>query len=146
MVAPMREISCMGALIRDNSGRVYVQRRSPTLQLLPGIWDIVGGHVEAGETPEQALGREIAEETGWTLQHIDSRLADWEWEHRGVVRREIDYLVQVSGDLAVPRLEAGKHDASAWITSDQVELLMEGRTDGDRRLRDIVARAFTVIS
>jgi 8-oxo-dGTP pyrophosphatase MutT (NUDIX family) len=136
----MREVACVGALIRDARGRVFVQHRSASRQLLPDTWDIVGGHLEPGESPEQALAREIHEETGWTLLSIDQQVADWEWEIDGTVRREIDYLVTVAGDLESPRLEAGKHDAFAWVAAHQVELMMAGRTDGDVRLRDIVAR------
>ena len=40
----MREVACVGALIRDARGRVFVQHRSVTRKLLPGTWDIVGGH------------------------------------------------------------------------------------------------------
>jgi 8-oxo-dGTP pyrophosphatase MutT (NUDIX family) len=109
--------------------------------VLPGIWDIVGGHVEAGETLEEALAREIAEETGWALRELGAQIADWEWEHEGVVRREIDYLVEVEGNLTAPRLEEGKHDAFAWVGLDNVELMMRGRLDGDCRLREIVAKA-----
>ena len=137
----MREPTCVGALIRNDRGRVFVQRRSVTRRVLPGIWDIVGGHIEAGEIPEEALAREIKEETGWELHHIGAQIADWEWEHDGVVRRELDYLVAVRGDLAAPRLEEGKHDAYAWVGPDNLDLMMEGRTDGDGRLRDIVASA-----
>ena len=131
----------MGALVRDSRNRVFVQRRSASRTLLPGTWDIVGGHVEPGETPEQALARELWEETGWRLRRIEARLADWEWEHQGVVRRELDYLVEVDGDLSAPRLEPGKHDAYAWVGPDNLDLLLEGRRDGDRRLRDLVAKA-----
>ena len=137
----MRDPSCVGALIRDDQGRVFVQRRSTTRRVLPGIWDIVGGHIEAGETLEEALAREIKEETVWELRHVGAQIADWEWEHDGIVRRELDYLVVVGGDLAAPQLEAGKHDAYVWVGVDNLELLMDGRTDGDFRLRDIVAKA-----
>lgn len=137
----MREPACVGAFIRDARARVYAHRRSPDRRLLPGIWDAVGGHVEQGETPEETLAREIEEETGWKLRRIEALLADWEWSWDGVVRRELDYLVEVDGDLSRPRLEEGKHDAYAWVGLDNLELMMEGRTDGDRRLRDIVAKA-----
>lgn len=137
----MREPICVGAFVRDERNRVFVHRRTASRRLLPGIWDIVGGHLEAGETPEQALARELTEETGWKLRRVETVFADWEWEHDGVVRRELDYLVDVEGDLATPRLETDKHDAFAWIGPDNFELMMEGRTDGDRRLRDLVAKA-----
>ena len=133
--------TCVGALIGNERGRIFVQRRSVTRRVLPGVWDIVGGHVETGETIEEALAREINEETGWKLHRIGVQIADWQWEHGGVIRREVDFLVDVEGDLTAPRLEEGKHDAYAWIGLDDLELMMEGRTDGDCRLRDIVARA-----
>lgn len=134
-------VACVGALIRDDRNRVYVHRRSASRRLLPGTWDVVGGHVEAGETPQQALAREIAEETGWRLRRIEAQTADWEWFHDGIVHRELDYRVEVDGDLSAPRLESGKHDAHAWLGPDNLELMMAGRLDGDRRLRDIAARA-----
>jgi mutator protein MutT len=138
-VLGMRAVDCVGALIRDERGRVYVHRRTAERRLLPGIWDVVGGHLEEGETPEQALAREVEEETGWRVREIVFQVADWEWEYEGRVRRELDYLITVDGDLTRPRLEEGKHDASAWVGPDDLDLLMVNRTDGDRRLRDIVA-------
>jgi 8-oxo-dGTP pyrophosphatase MutT (NUDIX family) len=137
----MREPACVGAVVRDERNRVYAHRRAPDRRLLPGIWDIIGGHLEVGETPQQALARELQEETGWRLRHVQAVIADWEWEHGGVVRRELDYLVEVDGDLDAPRLETGKHDAYAWVGADNLELMMQGRRDGDHRLRDIVAKA-----
>ncbi|GAA1574032.1 GNAT family N-acetyltransferase [Kribbella karoonensis] len=137
----MRAVDCVGALIRDEEHRVYLQRRTAERRLLPGIWDIVGGHLEAGETPEEALAWEVEEETGWKVRDIVRTVADWEWEWEGRVRREIDYLVTVDGDLTRPRLEPGKHDKSAWAGPDDLDLLMVNRTDGDRRLRDLVAHA-----
>jgi 8-oxo-dGTP pyrophosphatase MutT (NUDIX family) len=134
-------VQVVGAIIRDGRNRVYVHRRSANRQLLPGIWDIVGGHVEPGETPEQALAREIEEETGWRLRRIEAVAREWDWVIDGVTRHEIDYLVEVDGDLANPRLETGRHDANSWVGPDTLELMMVGRTDGDRRLRDIVAAA-----
>jgi len=143
-VRGMREPACVGAVVRDGRNRVYADRRTPERRLLPGSWDIIGGHLEAGETPQQALARELQEETGWRLRHVQAVIADWEWAQGGVVRRELDYLVEVDGDLGAPRLEAGKHDAYAWVGPDNLELMVQGRSDGDRRLRDIVAKAVRI--
>jgi 8-oxo-dGTP pyrophosphatase MutT (NUDIX family) len=107
--------------------------------VLPGVWDIVGGHVELGETPHDALAREIHEETGWSMRQLGEQIADWEWEFDGIWRREFDFLVHVEGDLLAPVLEPDKHDRWEWVGFDNLDLLMEGRVDGDTRLRNIVA-------
>jgi RimJ/RimL family protein N-acetyltransferase len=140
-VTTSRAPDCVGALIRNRDCRVFAQRRSPTRRIFPGVWDIVGGHVEAGESLTDALAREVHEETGWHLRRIEAVVADWEWRAEGFTRREIDYLVEVDGDLTMPRLEAGKHDAYAWIGRGDLDHMMECRTDGERRLRDVVAKA-----
>ena len=52
-------------LILDAAGRLLLQLRSRNKDIQPGRWDTsVGGHVSEGETPEQAVLREIREELG----------------------------------------------------------------------------------
>ena len=95
-----------GAVIHDGSGRIFMQRRSSDRDLFPGAWDIVGGHLEPGEGILDALRREVTEETGWTLRHVldDLGITTYTGED-GVERHEVDYLVEVDGDLAAPRIE-----------------------------------------
>jgi 8-oxo-dGTP diphosphatase len=57
----VRHCSC--ALFVRN-GRFLLGRRSPDKRLYPDVWDLIGGHAKAGETPEQALLREVEEEIG----------------------------------------------------------------------------------
>ena len=53
--------------IFDNQGRLYLQKRSMDKDIQPGKWDTaVGGHVDFGETVEQALLREAREELSFT--------------------------------------------------------------------------------
>jgi len=60
-------------IVASSTGRILLQLRAPHLSA-GGTWSLVGGGVEPGESPEQALFREIAEETGTALagklQHL----------------------------------------------------------------------------
>jgi 8-oxo-dGTP diphosphatase len=50
-------------------GKFLMQLRDniPTI-LYPGLWGLFGGHIEAGETPEIAVEREVLEEIGYQLK------------------------------------------------------------------------------
>lgn len=53
--------------IFNNAGELYLQKRSMTKDIQPGKWDTaVGGHIDYGETVEEALRREVREELGIT--------------------------------------------------------------------------------
>ena len=51
-----------GALV-DPQGRVLIAQR-PAHKAMGGLWEFPGGKIEAGETPEYALMRELKEELG----------------------------------------------------------------------------------
>ena len=49
----------------NSSGDIYLQKRPEWKDIQPGKWDTaVGGHIDYGETPEEALLREVREELG----------------------------------------------------------------------------------
>lgn len=51
----------------DSEGRIYLQQRPLWKDIQPGKWDTaVGGHIDYGETTEEALLREVQEELGVT--------------------------------------------------------------------------------
>ena len=134
----------------DQDGRAFAQRRSAARKVFPHCWDVVGGHVEEGEGMLDALTREISEETGWRLSEVLAELCRLDWDPGdGAVRREIDYLVRVEGDLDRPTLEVGKHTEFMWVDESRVHLLRDARDPGDYFITDVVrkgldaARAFT---
>jgi isopentenyldiphosphate isomerase len=52
-------------LVFDSSGELYLQKRSINKDVQPGKWDTsVGGHVNSGESYEEAAYREMKEELG----------------------------------------------------------------------------------
>ncbi|MFI2661903.1 NUDIX hydrolase [Micromonospora carbonacea] len=143
---PTEPLRCAGALIVDDDGRLFFQRRSPQRVLFPDTWDIVGGHLEPGEEIEDALRREVTEETGWTVSHLLGPVGEYRWTgNDGLPRVETDFLVRVDGDLSRPRLEEGKHTEFRWLTERDLAVLDEHRDVNDGLIRRIAEDGFAAL-
>jgi 8-oxo-dGTP diphosphatase len=59
-------VACVGAVVQDAAGRLLLIRRGHDPHA--GLWSLPGGRVEEGETLEQAVRREVLEETGLRVQ------------------------------------------------------------------------------
>jgi 8-oxo-dGTP diphosphatase len=139
-------LRCAGALVLDDDARVFVQRRAPDRRVFPGCWDIVGGHLEPGETVEDALFREVTEETGWQVTVVLASLGETRYRgDDGLERIEEDFLVRVDGDLSRPRLAPREHTEYAWITEGELDLLIEGRSAGEALVLEILGKGFAAI-
>ncbi|HRF48576.1 MAG TPA: NUDIX domain-containing protein [Anaerolineales bacterium] len=144
LAGPTDRLWCVGGLITDDAGRIYVQKRAANRPLFPNCWDVAGGHVEPGESLQQALAREVHEETGWRLERVLHLVDayDWDdsWSTDGRPRREADFIVTVSGDLFNPRIETDKFSTWRWIGPDDLGVLGENRAPGDDFIIQLVAR------
>jgi 8-oxo-dGTP diphosphatase len=63
---PRGVIPCVGAIITDSSGRLLLIRRGH--EPGRGLWSLPGGRIEPGESDEQAVIREVCEETGLSVR------------------------------------------------------------------------------
>jgi 8-oxo-dGTP diphosphatase len=120
---PMVEIPCVGAVVFDAAGRLLLVQRGQ--EPARGQWSIPGGRVDDGESHQQAVVRELQEETG---------LAGRVLREVGTVRRQApsggtyvirDFLVEtdeaepVAGDDAM---------AAGWFAVEELDEL--DTTDG----------------
>ena len=76
-------ILVVAAALIDPDGRVLIARRPPE-KAMAGLWEFPGGKIEAGETPEQALIRELREELGIAVQ--EPCLAPFAFASHGYVK------------------------------------------------------------
>jgi 8-oxo-dGTP diphosphatase len=114
----IRRIPCVGAVIKDAAGRLLLIQRGH--EPGAGLWSLPGGRIEPGETDQQAVAREVMEETGLA---VESRRLLGRVElpgSDGTVIDVRDYLAVVTGG----ELAAGDDAADArWVTAAELDRL-----------------------
>ena len=133
---PARPIPGVGALIIDHDRILLVERgREP----LKGYWSLPGGAVETGERLEEALRREVREETGLEIAIIHmievfERImpgVNGATEYHYIL---IDYICRPTGGKLCASDDASRAE---WFTEDEVaDLKITEGTPG------VIARAF----
>jgi 8-oxo-dGTP diphosphatase len=104
-------INVVCAVISDREGRLLACRRSSE-QSQAGKWEFPGGKIEAGESAEDALVREIREELGCAI-HVSSSLPVVEYRYPEFSIRLIPYFCQLVGGHGPQILE---HSEMRWVT------------------------------
>jgi 8-oxo-dGTP diphosphatase len=117
--------------ILQRNGLVLIARRKPGKHM-GGKWEFPGGKIEPGESPEQALARELVEELD-VRAIIGEQLCRAGWEGDGI---SLDLLVySVESFEGVPTLR--EHEEIRWVAPG--ELRSYDLADSDR---EVVNRLF----
>lgn len=122
---------------------IYAQKRAANRPLFPNCWDILGGHVDEGESLIEALSREIKEESGWQLKNIIKHLKTVRWQNNsGESIQEFVFLITVTGDLDKPEIETEKFSEYRWVLQKDINVLKENRQEGEQLIFELARLAF----
>ncbi len=108
-----KSIEVVAAIICDGEGRIFATQRG--YGAMKDGWEFPGGKMEVGETPEQALRREIEEELDTEIA-IDEFLCTVEWDYPDFHLTMHCYWCHVeNGSLTLK-----EHEAARWLTIDRL--------------------------
>ena len=106
-------------IIRNDSGEILIVKRHPKSKTDPEMWELPGGKVEKGEHFEDALIREIKEET-----NLDVNVGDFcdaiqnDYSHKRTVQLMM-YLDDVEGSVEISE----EHTEYMWASIEKIESL-----------------------
>lgn len=108
----------------DRQGRLFLQKRSESKDIQPGKWDIsVGGHLQVGEAPEAGALRELNEELGVTVAHIE-KMDEYLWESKTETELVRTFLTLHEGPFRLQPEEIV--DGRFWSLDEIAEALPSG--------------------
>lgn len=109
----MKRINVVAAVLIKN-GKILAAKRSETMSL-PGLWEFPGGKIEPGESPAQALQREINEELKCEVE-IKGYLTTTEYTYSFGIVSLATYYVDLLG--ADPKLT--EHAEIRWLAPSEL--------------------------
>ena len=128
------------AMLVNPDGEILVNLRDDDPRIIfPNQWSLIGGHVEAGESPEEGLVREVEEEIGYRLDGYHPLATFFD----GADVRHL-YLVPI--DLPIDDLALGEGQAIRYIDPAralaELDLCVTGRRCIEVYLRHLEFREY----
>lgn len=109
----MKVIEVVAAIIHDEEGRIFATQRG--YGPMKDGWEFPGGKMESGETPEEALKREIWEELETRIE-VEQLFKTIDYDYPDFHLTMHCYICKVeSGKLTLK-----EHEAARWLTKEQL--------------------------
>ena len=124
----MKTVKVVAAVIREDN-RIFATQRG--YGDFKDGWEFPGGKVEAGETPQEALVREIHEELDTDIQ-VGELIETVEYDYSTFhLSMDCFWATVISGDLVLR-----EHEAAKWLTKETLNSV--DWLDADRGLVDTI--------
>lgn len=109
-------------IVEDSQGRILLHQRAQSMQLYPGRWDTVGGHVDVTPDYEESARIELREEGGVEdepLEEIAYFYSDLPYSNGTRAKRFIKiFRVRYDGDVG--HLDDEEVAATRWYTKEEL--------------------------
>lgn len=110
----MKKIEVVAAIIRDDEGRVFATQRG--YGEWQDFWEFPGGKMEPGESPEEALKREIWEELETRIE-VEQLVTTVEYDYpRFHLTMHCFWCRIESGSLILK-----EHEAARWLSRENLD-------------------------
>lgn len=106
----------LAALVREDT--ILLARRAGSRLWYPNCWDLIGGHIETGETPESALIRECTEELGTTV--LEYQLSEYSINESELSAQA---FIVTNWSNEPTNMAPEEHDLLAWFTAPEIPAL-----------------------
>ena len=109
----MKRIEVVAGISKDG-GKIFATQRGSGEQ--KGFWEFPGGKMEPGETPQQALARELKEELAIDV-NVENFLCTVEHDYPAFHLTMHCYFCTIAGGKAPELLE---HEAARWLNAAEL--------------------------
>lgn len=101
------------------NGRYLLLLRSDEEEISPSEWDIPGGGIELGETVNEALVREVKEETGINIAYSKVfPIKNWEMNKDGTKIGGTDFLCFLTNYQEISL--SAEHSRAQWFSREEI--------------------------
>ena len=139
-----RFLAGVGALLWDSLNNSYlILKRADSKDFAPGVWECVTGRVDQGESFEEALHREVAEEIGITIvpqfiigtTHFYRGNQDPQNELLGVIYCCVpENLLLAKKQIRLSQ----EHDEYRWVTAEEARILLSKNQSTEQWLQNVI--------
>jgi 8-oxo-dGTP diphosphatase len=114
----VKKVDVVGAVIYDAASKKFLVTMRDRKRMKGGLWEFPGGKIDKGESPEEALKREILEELNCEIK-VAKLVEDYTYDYPELTVRFITYLCTIiSGN---PQLS--EHEAMKWVIKEEIGTL-----------------------
>lgn len=120
--------------IMNNKGEILIQKRASTKKQNPNKWGLTAGHIDAGESIENAISREILEELGVEIKDFSKiKITKIQEKHKNsnTINNYFSYVFFAKVDYDIKDYTIQKEELSElkYITLEELEEIVKNKDD-----------------